>query len=270
MIKIGVRGHDIAKTDPKTLSKEINKFGFEGVQLVIPKAISTEFDYDNPKKSLEGFNTPIFMLGAYFNPVHPDQEQLDKGVNNFIKHLKIANEIGAPWVGTESGSLMGSPWGYMPENHTDETYNQLLPIFDNLLKIAKKHDTKIIIEGAWNHVLYDPKRVLQFVNHFNSDELVVTVDLYNFLNINNYKKQNEVFKEAVTLLKDKIRVIHLKDYIVKDNKLVQVGLGQGLMDYEYVIDVIKKELPNVYLIFEGVKLEDMESSYKYIHNLLKK
>lgn len=268
MIKIGVRGHDVIKSDPKTLSNKINELGFEGVQFVQAKALSEPLNFDDLTSFKKDFNTPIFMLGAYFNPVHPDKEALDKGINNFKRHLKIANEIGAPWVGTESGSLMGSPWGYMPENHTDKTFNQLLPIFEDLLKVAKENNTKIIIEGAWNHVLYDPKRVLKFVNHFNSDDLVVTVDLYNFLNINNYKNQNEIFLEAITLLKDKIKVFHLKDYIIKDNKLVQVGLGQGLIDYPYVINLIKKHNPDAYLIFEGVKYEDMESSLKYIKSLI--
>ncbi|NLL69418.1 MAG: sugar phosphate isomerase/epimerase, partial [Acholeplasmataceae bacterium] len=67
---------------------------------------------------------------------------------------------------------------------------------------------------------------------------------------------------------DKIKVFHLKDYIIKDNKLVQVGLGQGLIDYPYVINLIKKHNPDAYLIFEGVKYEDMESSLKYIKSLI--
>jgi hypothetical protein len=29
----------------------------------------------------------ILMLGAYFNPIHPNQEEVFKGVNNFKEHL---------------------------------------------------------------------------------------------------------------------------------------------------------------------------------------
>lgn len=268
MLKIGVRGHDVVKSDLKTLSEQINQFGFEGVQFVRNKALTTPLDFSDLGAFKRDFKTPIFMLGAYFNPVHPDKEALQKGIDNFKEHLKYASALGAPWVGTESGSLMGSPWGYMKENHTDETYHMLLPIFEDLLNYAEKHNTKIIIEGAWNHVLYSPKRVSEFVRHFNHDHLVVTVDLYNFLNINNFDRQDDIFSEAITLMKDKIKVFHLKDYIIENNKLKQVALGKGLMNYPFIIDTIKKNCPDAYLIFEGVKYEDLASSLDYIKSLL--
>lgn len=265
MYKIGVRGHDVGKYNVKELSNEIKSFGFRGVQLVFKKALINQ-SYDNLDR-FKDFHVDIYMLGAYFNPVHPNKDEVVKGINYFKDMLSIQNKLNASYVGTESGSLMGSPWGYMKENHTDETFETLFPVFEDLLNHAKKVNGKIAIEGAWNHVLYSPKRVNEFVRRLNSDNLFVTVDLYNFLNINNYKDQNKIFDEALSLMKDKIKIIHFKDYIVEDGKLKQVGLGQGLMDYPYLIKKIKKELPDVYMIFEGVKREDLKLSLKYIKTL---
>lgn len=265
MFKIGVRGHDVGKFDAKQLSEEITAFGFKGVQLVFKKALLDQ-RYDNLDR-FKSFKPDIYMLGAYFNPVHPNKDEVIKGVNYFKDMLSIQTTLNASYVGTESGSLMGSPWGYMKENHTDETFEMLFPIFEDLLAHAEKVDGKIAIEGAWNHVLYSPKRVNEFVRRLNHDRLFVTVDLYNFLNIDNYKHQNEIFDEAIHLMKDKIKIIHFKDYIVKDNKLKQVGLGQGLMDYPYIINKIKQELPHAFLIFEGVKRDDLKSSLACINTL---
>ena len=78
----------------------------------------------------------------------------------------------------------------------------------------------------------------------------------------------KLWEECLELFKDRIVIFHLKDYIVKDNKLVQVGLGQGLIDYSKIIPKIMKNNPNAYLIFEGVVGDDIKSSKEYIERLV--
>ena len=69
-------------------------------------------------------------------------------------------------------------------------------------------------------------------------------------------------------MKDKIVLFHLKDYIVDNGKLVQVGLGQGLMDFPFIIKTIKENFTDAFLIFEGVVGEDIDTSLSYIKNLV--
>lgn len=270
MIKIGIRAHDLGKHSAKELSSLVTENNFEGVQLVFPKALTETVDFNDLSIVKENFGVKpeIFMLGAYFNPVHPDKTVVEKGINNFMKHLEIAKEVNAKYVGSETGSLMGSPWGYMPENHSQEQLDVVIDIFGKLAKHAEKHDAKIALEGAWAHVAGTPERVLEVVQKINSPALKVTVDLYNFLNIDNYEKRMEILDRSIELLQDHIVIFHLKDFIVQDGKLVQVGLGQGLMDYPAIIEKIKVSHPNSYLIFEGVTGEDIKTSYELISSLL--
>ncbi len=72
---------------------------------------------------------------------------------------------------------------------------------------------------------------------------------------------------ALALLKDKISVIHLKDFIVQDGKLKQVGLGSGLMDYPYIMKQIKAHVPDAVLIFEGITGNDIPTSREFIRRL---
>ena len=71
-----------------------------------------------------------------------------------------------------------------------------------------------------------------------------------------------------SLMKDKIVLFHLKDYIVENGTLKQVGLGKGLMDYKFLIKTIKENFDDAYLIFEGVVGDDIEESLEFINNLL--
>jgi hypothetical protein len=56
---------------------------------------------------------------------------------------------------------------------------------------------------------------------------------------------------------------------MEDNKLRQVGLGQGLMNYPEIIKTISKKVPHAYLIFEGVIGDDIIESLAYIKKLQK-
>ncbi len=270
MNKIGIRAHDIGKFNAKELADKTKAYGFDGVQLVFKKAIDQPVDLGDLSSIDEAFkNLNIMMLGAYFNPVHPDQEAVKNGIDNFKNHLKIAKSINAKFVGSETGSYMGSPWGYMPQNHTDEALDKVIEIFSDLTKTAEENDAYIAIEGAYAHVAYEPKRIRKVLDKIQSKHLKVTIDLYNYLHIGNYHDRMEIFDECFELLKDDIVIFHLKDFVVKENKLVQVGLGQGLMDYQSIINKIKKEAPNAYVIFEGVIGDDIKTSYELIHNLIK-
>lgn len=79
-----------------------------------------------------------------------------------------------------------------------------------------------------------------------------------------------IFKKSLELLGDYIVIFHFKDFIIEEGKLKQVGLGQGLMDYPKLIELITKNNPNAYLIFEGVVGDDIKTSNELITNLLKK
>jgi sugar phosphate isomerase/epimerase len=78
-----------------------------------------------------------------------------------------------------------------------------------------------------------------------------------------------ILEDCFKYLRDDIVIFHLKDFVVEDDKLKQVGLGQGLMDYPTIIKRIKQEAPEAYLIFEGVTGEDILTSIEYIKRLLK-
>lgn len=270
MFKIGIRAHDIGKFDAKTLADKVLEAGFDGVQLVFKKAIEQEVDFNNLNEIKNAFNenVKIMMLGAYFNPVHPNKDIVTDGINNFKDHLRIANELNASYVGSETGSYMGSPWGYMKENHTDEALDTVVEIFRDLTLEAEKNNTYIALEGAYAHVAYSPSRVLEIVKRINNPHLKVTIDLYNFLNINNYKERNLIFEESLRLLKDHIVIFHFKDFIVEEGKLKQVGLGDGLMDYEFILNEIQKHTPDAFLIFEGVTGKDILPSIERIKKII--
>jgi sugar phosphate isomerase/epimerase len=108
--------------------------------------------------------------------------------------------LDAEYVGSETGSLMGSPWGYVKDNHSDESLKKVIEIFKHLIDYAEKCGAKIAIEGAYAHVAYSPKRIREILDAIKSNNLKVTIDLYNYLYIGNYQKKNDI-SDSFTYIK---------------------------------------------------------------------
>jgi hypothetical protein len=72
MNKLGIRAHDVGKYHANELAAKIDDLGFDGVQLVIKKALLDDAPFDHLDVIKNAFVKPyIMMLGAYFNPVIP-------------------------------------------------------------------------------------------------------------------------------------------------------------------------------------------------------
>ena len=272
-MKIGVRVHDFGKSDPKTLALKAKQVGFDGVQLVLNKAIEGEtglpgtLNEEKVKSISSAFKDEgleIFMLGAYFNPVHSKKDLVATNIAKFKEHLKYERDFGAYYVGSETGSFNDDKWTYNPLNRTEDAFLEVKRIFGDLASYAKDVDAKIALEGAFGHCMYNPKALKRLLDEIDNGTVFITVDLYNFLAFENYQNHKEIFEECLELFDVKIVIFHLKDFIIENDSLKQCCIGKGILDYDYIIKRIKETNPSAYLIFEGSKPEDMEFSYNFI------
>ena len=282
-MKISVRVHDLGKSSGYELAKKTKGIGFDGVQLVLYKAIdgfsgkAHSIDHDQLIEVAKVFkenNIDVSMLGAYFNPVHSNKELVSDCIERFKEYIGYCKDFNCLYVGSETGSYNDDKWTYNPLNRLDEALNVDINTFSTLAKCAKENNVYIALEGAYGHCMYEPKQLNRLVSAIDNGHVKVTVDIFNYLDISAYdtKTQHFMLDESIKYFKDKIVIYHLKDFIVDEteHKLKQVGLGEGIMDLEYIINKAKVETPNAYLIFEGCPKDKMESSLKYIKELLNK
>ena len=69
-------------------------------------------------------------------------------------------------------------------------------------------------------------------------------------------------------LRGKVRIIHIKDGLVRDGKLIQANPGEGEFHYEAMMASVKAHAPDAILVFEGVKAPAISSSKRLILNAL--
>lgn len=271
-LKLGIRGHDLPGASFESVDDFIHSFkqyDLDYVQLVNKKAFK-DFNMDphfivDTAEKFRKENIKVAMVGAYFNMIHPVEEKRLDGIEYFKWNMEIAPVYGCSIVGSETGSANGDKWTFNEYNHTEEAYQRVRETVLELQKYGRIFKTRPIIEGAFAHTIYTPDNLNRLINECGLQD--VTVDVYNYLNIDNYTEANAIFDRCLELFQDKIRVFHVKDFKVEDGKLKQCGIGQGIMDWKYFIPKIQKKVPNAVLIFEGVVGEDIATSIDYLRRL---
>ena len=271
-LKLGIRGHDLPGCPFKSIDDFIASFkqyDLDYLQLVYKKAFK-DFDM-NPHFLLELANKlkendiKVAMIGAYFNMIHPDEEKRSEGLEYFKWCMETAFVFDCRLTGSETGSANGDKWTYNPYNHTKDAFDIVVKTVKEIKRYGREFKCRPIIEGAYAHTVYKPELLKELIDITEIED--VTVDIYNYLNIDNYKEADQIFDLCLELFNDKIKVFHLKDFNVVDGKLVQCGIGQGIMNWKYYIKRIKAECKDAVLILEGVVNQDIESSIEYIRRL---
>lgn len=274
---IGIRTHDLAHGSINDVLDKVKKVGFKNIQLVFKKTFVEDekpllFSEESSKivgAELKKRDIHVAMLGAYFNPVHSNKDLVRKNIEYFKLHLKYAHNLSCQYVGSETGSFNDDKWTYNPKNRTEEGYQETIKAFKELVDTAEKYNTIVLMEPAYGHVIYSPKCLERAYRDINNEHLKITIDLYNLLYIGNYQNYKDIFTEALSIFKENIKIIHLKDFYIENDKLIQCGLGKGIIDFSFIIQTIKKYAPNATLIFEGVVGEDIIQSKKLIESLIK-
>ncbi|MFV0395018.1 MAG: sugar phosphate isomerase/epimerase family protein [Coprobacillaceae bacterium] len=262
-----IRGHDL-ETHTVEQFDELNKlYGITGYQLALKKSfdinskVITDTDIESIDKSVF-INTRI--LGAYFNPAHPDDNEVSVGIENFVFNMKLADRYGIKHVATETGSVLGSPWDYHPNNHLPITISEVTNVFKEISKRSNGIDVNIAIEPAYHHVIKDLDTLIEFTKNVNDPRIVYVLDLYNLLNAKTYQDYKLILAEFLNAVGEKIKIFHLKDFVVIDDRVKQVDIGEGIVDFEYVLKEINNVVEEPLFVLEGTVESKMANAISKI------
>lgn len=272
MRMLGGRAHDFGTHTVEVMAKKVSERGYSSIQLALLKAIDgidTSLGKLSPgmafyiKDTFAKQNVQIAVLGCYINPIHPDIDERKKHLDRFKEHIRFARDFGCSVVGTETGSLKFDN-SYKNENESEEAFETLIESLKELVKEAEKFGVIVGIEGGKNEVLTSPQKMKKALDIIGSNNLQVIYDPVNYISVENYKNQDNMFKEAFELFGDKIVIVHAKDFIIKDGLIKTTAPGKGSLNYELFLKLIKERKPFVNILLDEVEETDMEESMKFI------
>ena len=277
-MKLFIRAHDLGVKGEDAVVARLNELGLDGVQLVAYKVLDdvsyspgaiTEERAKAVADTFKAAGKTVPLIGAYFNPVHPNEEKIKNGVAVFKDYLKMAKAFGGNIVGSETGSYNGDKWTYHPQNRTEEAVERVIRAFSELCEYGENVGVNVGMEGAFGHVCYDVKTLERAVKTIGANNIRIIFDLYNYLDKSNVDKMYDILSEGLQTFGDRICVFHVKDCVIgEDGSLKQCGVGKGIFDYPRILGEIKKVCPNTNLVFEGPTGDDIPYAVSHIKNIL--
>lgn len=260
-MNIGIRAHDIENLPLEELVQVIAGKGLTSVQLALSKSlegVNTELGSLSPglaryvASAFSKHNVQIAVLGCYFNMIHPDLVERKKGMERFKEHIRYARDFGCSIVATETGNVNAEIF-YTEENFKEEPFLEVVESVRELVKEAEKFGVIVGVEAGVNHPVYSSKVMKRLLDSIDSNNLQVILDPVNLLTIDTYQNQEEIFQEAMDLFGDRVVILHAKDFVIEDNQLVPTAIGKGLLNFDYILNVLKKKKPYMNILLEETK-----------------
>ena len=274
-MQLGIRLHDIKKAPLEERLSIAHEQGFACGHLALSKVIS-EYPVDDGaltpgyalylKKLFAKNELDIAVLGCYLNLANPNPESLNKIRKRYLTHIRFASLLDVGVVGTETGAV-NEEYKFEERNHSEEALDIFIHNVRPVVEYAEKMGVIFAIEPVYKHIVCNPKRARRVLDEINSPNLQIIFDPVNLLDISNYKNRYEIIGEAMELLGDDIAMIHIKDFVVEDGKLVSVAAGTGEMDYTKIMKFIRERKPYVHVTLENTVPENAVAAREYIQNL---
>ncbi len=262
--RIGMRAHDYGQHVIEETAEMIQKDGFTTIQLALKKACADFTSFDDmliPEKAtaictaLASHDVDISVLGVYLNYAHQDPETRGKAVDIACQHMRLFHEFGCQVVGTETGSLDPN-YNWHPDNHSALALNEFAKGIEKILITADEVKGSFAVEAVAHHIIHTPQRMNEFIKTMSDPNLYVIFDPVNIITVDNAHRQKQLMYDMFELLDGRIRVIHAKDFIIEDGRVRVVRPGQGMLDYNYLMELIQHSHTPM-----DVLAEDISSQY---------
>jgi sugar phosphate isomerase/epimerase len=274
-INLGVRGHDISQNSIESLAQGIQKEGFTHTQLALIKALEDYGDFKGRlnvgmmnyfNNILKQSGVRVSVLGCYINMAQPVEKKRLEEIEYFKEHIRFASDLGCKMIGTETGCYT-EDYTYTELNETEEAFETFLDTLKKLVEEAEKFGVFIAIEAVKVHIVNTPSKMKKVLDIVKSNNLQVILDPVNLLDETNYLKQDEILKECFELFGDKINAIHTNDFIIENGEKKIVNVGEGILNYRLLFELIEKYKPHVDMLLENYQLGTRSKIINYLENL---
>lgn len=277
-MQFGIRLHDVNASLPaseQTLenrARRAREEGFSCVHLALAKCIpGVTFDNAALTEGLAAHVRRVFqkeeldvaVLGCYLNLAHPEPKKVAEFQSRYYGSLRVASQAGIGMVGTETGAP-NAEYKLDANTHSPEALRTFMWNLEPVVECAEKYGAIIAIEPVWNHIVYDADRALIVLRAIQSPNLRIIFDPVNLLAMENLDRREQVLGEAMDTLCDYIAMVHLKDYVRRDGKLVSVAAGTGEMDYTEIMRFLKARKPFIQASLENTCNENAVQAREFL------
>jgi len=192
----------------------------------------------------------IAEVGAWSNPLAPDEVERDAALEKCIASLALADEIGARCCVNIAGSR-GSRWdGPDARDLTDETFEMIVSTVRKIIDAVRPARTYYTLETMPWMYPDSPDSYLALIGAIDRPSFAAHLDFANMINRpSRFFASGDFIRECVGKLRPYIRWCHAKDVSQGDGfpiHLDEVRPGLGDLDYRAILkelDSLGSDLP---------------------------
>ena len=245
-MNIGIRLHDTA---PGTLKERLGfarAQGFSCAHVALSKVLDDFAMEDAPEKLTDEYARRVrkefgesglecAVLGCYLNLADPNPERRKQTQEIYKAHLRFAAKIGARVVGTETYANPESVFSD-PAPQSEEAFQLLLDSLKPVVRYAEECGAVLAVEPVWCHIISTPERAVRMLEELPSENLQIILDAVNLIAPEEANRTEDIIRNAISLLGDRVRILHMKDYVITpEGELDACACGLGSMRYEQLL-----------------------------------
>ena len=201
----------------------------------------------------------IAEVGAWSNPLSPDQATAAAALQKCQAALALADRIGARCCVNIAGSC-GQNWsGPHADNLTEATFARIVTVVRAIIDAVKPTRTYYTLEmmpWAWPD---SPDAYLRLIQAIDREQFAVHFDPVNLVcSPQRYFATGRLIEDCVAKLGPHIKSCHAKDILLSEKLTVhldEVRPGQGGLDYPTLLRALHRLDPDLPLMLEHLPNE---------------
>ena len=215
----------------------------------------------------------IAEVGAWSNPISPDEAQRKAALEKCRTQLALADRIRARCCVNISGSRSENWHGPSAKNFTDKTFEMIVETTRAIIDAVKPKRTFFALEMMPWAYPDSADSYVQLLKAIDRERFAVHLDPVNIVcSPQRYYSNGRLIRECFEKLGPHIKSCHAKDILLQENlttHLDEVIPGTGGLDYAVFLKELSR-LPGVPLMMEHLSgAEEYDTAARYIRSVAK-
>lgn len=211
--------------------------------------------------------TMAAVSGTY-NMVDLDLEQRRRGLQRLRTLAAACHDMGTSVITLCTGTRdRTSMWRRHPDNDLPDAMRDLVAELRQAVVFAAEYKVTLAFEPEVNNVIDSARKARQLLDEVNSPYLKVVMDGANVFHKGELPRMREILDEAFALLSKDIALAHAKD-LDHDGDAGHLAAGQGLLDYDYYLRLLKQSGYTGSLILHGLDENQVDGCVAFLQGKL--
>lgn len=220
-------------------------------------------------------NLIIAEVGAWSNPISPDDKKQKEAIEYCCTQLDLADRIGANCCVNIAGSRNPDEWDAPHEdNLSQDTFDMIVEVTQKIIDTVKPKRTYFTLETMPYVFPHSIDSYAKLIDRIDRDRFAAHFDPVNLMNSpENYYNNGALIKEAFKKFGKYIKSCHAKDTIILKELTFHVNEiqpGLGNLDYSVYLKELSK-LDNIPLMLEHLEEpEQYRAAGEYVRGVAAK